>query len=228
MALRLGFLCVSFGELLDPGHHAGRRHPEQLGGAVHRQPAQVQQHRRDLDPQRHAARRGVGEVQPAGLAAVALQPLHEPVLDVLLSPATLAPQPHRPAPPAVPLPTDIGHLRCLKTLYESFTLNDYQYYLTWERIFFSEKERFWTQRYNILKETAIPGEISRGGLPRLIRRIYAPIKVGHEVGLGKINFSINGSKHSLKFVHWTLLDCLEERADLDIYQLTEVAGLSQG
>src|SRR5690348_5208541 len=116
MALRLGLLRVSFGELLDPGHHAGRRHPEQLGGAVHRQPAQVEQHRRDLDPQRHAARRGVGEVQPAGLAAVALQPFHEPVLDVLLGPATLAPQPHRPAPPAVPPPTDIGDLRSLKTL----------------------------------------------------------------------------------------------------------------
>src|SRR4051812_27647989 len=116
MALRLGLLRVSFGELLDPGHHAGRRHPEQLGGAVHREAAQVEQHRRDLDPQRHPARRGVGEVQPAGLAAVALQPLHEAVLDVLLNPATLAPQPHRPAPPVDPPPTDMGRLRSLKTL----------------------------------------------------------------------------------------------------------------
>src|SRR3954449_769254 len=116
MALRLGLLRVSFGELLDPGHHAGRRHPEQLGGAVHREAAQVEQHRRDLDPERHPARRGVGKVQPAGFAAVALQPLHEPILDALLSPATLAPQPHRPAPLAVPPPTDIGDLRCLKTL----------------------------------------------------------------------------------------------------------------
>src|SRR4051812_22881783 len=116
MALRLGLLRVSFGELLDPGHHAGRGPPEQLGGAFHREAAQVEQHRRDLDPERHPARRGVGEVQPAGLAAVALQTLHEPVLDVLLSPATLAPQPHRPAPPAVPPPTDIGDLRCLKTM----------------------------------------------------------------------------------------------------------------
>src|SRR4051812_15853181 len=127
MALRLGLLRVSFGELLDPGHHAGRRHPEQLGGAVHREAAQVEQHRRDLDPQRHPARRGVGEVQPAGLAAVALLALHEAVLDVLLGPATLAPQPHRPAPPAVPPPTDIGDLRCLKTLRSSSML-----YQPWE------------------------------------------------------------------------------------------------
>src|SRR5690349_21139800 len=120
MALRLGLLRVSFGELLDPGHHARGRDAQQLGGAVHRQPAQVEQHRRDLDPQRHAARRGVGEVEPAGLAAVALQPLHESVLDVPLSPAPLAPQPHRPAPPAVPPPTDIGDLRCLKILLQFF------------------------------------------------------------------------------------------------------------
>src|SRR3954454_4508110 len=123
MALRLGLLRVSFGELLDPGHHAGRRHPEQLGGAVHREAAQVEQHRRDLDPQRHPARRGVGEAEPAALAA-ALQPLHEAVLDVLLAAATLAPQSHRPVPPVVPLPTDIGDLRSLKTLkdYTQFDL----------------------------------------------------------------------------------------------------------
>src|SRR3954451_6727849 len=114
---RLGLLRVSFGELLDPGHPARGRDAQQLGGAVHRQPAQVQQHGRDLDPQRHAARRGVGEVQPAGLAAVALQALHEAVPDVPLAAATLAPQPHRPAPPAVPSPTDMGRLRSLKTLY---------------------------------------------------------------------------------------------------------------
>jgi hypothetical protein len=116
MALRLGLLGVDFGELLDPGHHAGGRDPEQLGGAVHRQPAQVEQDGRDLDPQRHAARRGVGEVEPARLAAVALLAAHQAVLDVLLSPATLAPQPHRPAPPVVPSPADIGNLRGPKTL----------------------------------------------------------------------------------------------------------------
>ena len=53
--------------------------------------AQVEEHGRGLDPQRHAARRGVGEVEPASLAAVALQTLHEAVLDVLLAAATLAP-----------------------------------------------------------------------------------------------------------------------------------------
>src|SRR3954451_8921038 len=116
MALRLGLLRVSFGELLDPGHHTGGRHAQQLGGAVHRQPAQVEQDGRDLDPERHPARRRIGEVQPAGLAAVALQALHEAVLDVLLSPATLAPQLHRSAPPAVLPPTNIGNLRSLKTL----------------------------------------------------------------------------------------------------------------
>src|SRR6186997_2594945 len=42
-AVGLGLLGVDFGEALDPGHHAGRGHAEQLGGAVHRQPAQVQQ-----------------------------------------------------------------------------------------------------------------------------------------------------------------------------------------
>src|SRR4051812_6877247 len=114
--LGLRLLRVRFGELLDPGHHAGRRHPEQLGGAVHRQPAQVQEHGRDLDPQRHAARRGVGEVQPARPAAVALLAPHQAVLDVLPAPAPLAPQPHRPTPPAVPPPTDIGNLRRPKTL----------------------------------------------------------------------------------------------------------------
>src|SRR3954463_10094531 len=119
MALRLGLLRVSFSELLDPGHHAGRRHPEQLGGAVHRQPAQAHQDGGALAPQRHAARRGVGEVQPAGLAAVALLAPHQAVLDVLLSPAPLAPQTHRPAPPALPTPADIGNLRAPKTLKKS-------------------------------------------------------------------------------------------------------------
>src|SRR3954471_8460155 len=115
-AFRLGLLGVDFGEPLDPGHHAGRGHAQQLGGAVHRQPAHVEQDGGDLDPQRHAARRGVGEVQPARAAAVALLPPHQAVLDVLLAPAPLAPQPHRSTPPAVPPPTDIGNLRRPKTL----------------------------------------------------------------------------------------------------------------
>jgi hypothetical protein len=117
-ALRLGFLGVDFGEALDPGLHAGRRDPQQLGGAVHRQPAQVQQHRLDLDPERHPARRGVGEVQPARLAAVALLAAHEAVLDVPLSPTTLAPQRHPFTPSAIPSPTNMGNLCGVETLLE--------------------------------------------------------------------------------------------------------------
>src|SRR4051812_28323445 len=115
-ALGLGLLGVDFGEALDPGLDAGRRHAEQLGGAVHRQPAQVEQHRLDLDPQRHAARRRVGEVQPARLAAVALLAAHEPVLDVLLAPASLAPQPHPLTSCAVSPSAHIGNLCDPETL----------------------------------------------------------------------------------------------------------------
>src|SRR3954452_11767304 len=115
-AFRLGLLGVDFGEALDPGLHRGRRHAEQLGGAVHRQPAQVQQQRLDLDPQRHATGRRVSEVQPARFAAVALLAAHEAVLDVLLAPAPLAPQRHPLIPSAVPLPTHMGDLCGLETL----------------------------------------------------------------------------------------------------------------
>src|SRR4051794_16262607 len=115
-ALGLGFLGVDFGEALDPGLHARRRHARQLGGAVHRQPAQVEEHRRDLDPERHAARRRVGEVQPAGPAAVALLAAHEPVLDVLPAPAPLAPQRHPFTPSATPPPMDMGDLCGVETL----------------------------------------------------------------------------------------------------------------
>src|SRR5690349_17795750 len=115
-AFRFGLLGVDFGELLDPGHHARRGHAQQLGRAVHRQAAQVEERRRDLDPARHAARRRVGEVQPARLAAVALLAPHQAVPDVLPAPAPLAPQPHRSTPPAIPPPTDIGNLRRPKTL----------------------------------------------------------------------------------------------------------------
>src|SRR3954469_21686295 len=115
-ALGLGFLGVDFSEALDPGLHARRRHAQQLGGAVHRQSAQVEEHRRDLDPERHAARRRVGEVQPAGPAAVALLAAHEPVLDVLLAPASLAPQRHPFTPSATPPPMDMGNLCGVETL----------------------------------------------------------------------------------------------------------------
>src|SRR3954447_19134092 len=121
-ALRLGFLGVDFGEALDPSLHRGRRHAEQLGGAVHRQPAQVQQHRLDLDPERHPARRGVGEVQPARLAAVALLAAHEAVLDVPLSPTTLAPQRHPFTPSATPSPMNMGNLCGVETL-RNYTTN---------------------------------------------------------------------------------------------------------
>src|SRR4051794_21051248 len=118
-ALGLGFLGVDFGEALDPGLHARRRHAQQLGGAVHRQSAQVEEHRRDLDPERHAARRRVGEVQPAGPAAVALLAAHEAVLDVLLAPASLAPQRHPFTPSATSPPMDIGNLCGVETLNRS-------------------------------------------------------------------------------------------------------------
>src|SRR3954452_21105826 len=118
-ALRLGFLGVDFGEPLDPDHRAGGRDAQQLGGAVHRQATQVEQDGRDLDPQRQAARRRVGEVQPAALAAVALLAAHEPVLDVLLSPAPPAPQLHRLAPSDIPSSTDMGDRRTPKTLINS-------------------------------------------------------------------------------------------------------------
>src|SRR3954453_21193538 len=127
-ALRLGLLGVDFGEALDPGLHAGRRHAQELGGAVHRQPAQVEQHRLHLDPQRHAARRGVGEVQPARLAAVALLAAHEPVLDVLLVPAPLAPQAHPLTPCAVSPSAHIGNLCGPETL--NGTYKDVAYLLT--------------------------------------------------------------------------------------------------
>ena len=58
--------------------------------------------------------RGFGYDRFHGAASL-LAP-HQAVLDVLPAPAPLAPQPHRPAPPAVPPPTDIGDLRSLKTL----------------------------------------------------------------------------------------------------------------
>src|SRR5437764_9498756 len=141
-ALRLGLLGVDFGEALDPGLHAGRRHAQELGGAVHRQPAQVQQHRLDLDPQRHAARRGVGEVQPAGLAAVALLAAHEPVLDVLLAPAPLAPQPHPLTPSAVPLPTHIGNLCGPETLVKRSGSRRVQLHAPYEKLAaFVERQR---------------------------------------------------------------------------------------
>ena len=60
----------------DPGRRCILRSkppPEELGGAVHRQPAQVQQDGGDLDPQRHAARRASRKFsrRPAQVALLA-------------------------------------------------------------------------------------------------------------------------------------------------------------
>src|SRR6185436_15642947 len=110
------FRRVFLGELLYPVHHAGRRYAQELRRPVHRQAAHVEQHRQHLDLEWHPSRRRVGEVQAAALAAVALLAAHEAVLDLLLGPAPLAAQPHRPAPSAIPPPTDMGDLRNIKTL----------------------------------------------------------------------------------------------------------------
>jgi transposase len=134
-AFRLGFLGVHFREALDPGLHARRRHAQQLGGAVHRQPADVEQHGRHLHPQRHAARRRVGEVQPAGLAAVALLAAHEPVLDVLLAPATFAPQPHSLTPCTVPPSAHIGNLCCPETIEVHTRFSRWAKGGVWKRVF---------------------------------------------------------------------------------------------
>src|SRR3954467_6485743 len=146
-ALGLGLLGVHFGEALDPGLHAGRRHAEQLGGAVHRRPAQVQQHRLDLDPERHAPGRRVGGVQPAGLAPVAPLAAHEPVLDVLPAPAPLAPQPHPLTPSAVPLPTHMGDLCGLETLIDKIITHFAERketveraYLFWDAFLYTSQE----------------------------------------------------------------------------------------
>src|SRR4051794_10577718 len=148
-ALGLGLLGVHVGEALDPSLHRGRRDAEQLGGAVHRQPAQVQQHRLDLDPQRHATGRRVGEVQPAGLAPVALLAAHEPVLDVLPAPAPLAPQRHPLTPSAVPLPTHMGDLCGLETLQATIAL----FLATWTVMvagYLAAMQRGWTFDRNAL------------------------------------------------------------------------------
>src|SRR3954453_24190226 len=163
--LGLRLLRVRFGELLDPGHHARGRDAEQLGGAVHRRPAQVQEHGRDFDPQRHSPGRRVGEVEPARLAAVTLQALHEAVLDMLPAAAPLAPQPHRPAPPAVPPPTDMGDLRSLKTLRKNnphvkmYTLEPREFFVLAD-LFTPDKEQ---PSLASFKANVFRGHLERGG-----------------------------------------------------------------
>jgi hypothetical protein len=93
----LGLPRVILGEPPDPGHHAGRGHARKLGRAVHRRAADVEQDGGDLDPERHPARRRVGEVQAAGPAAAALLAAHGAVLGPILAAAPLASRPHRPA-----------------------------------------------------------------------------------------------------------------------------------
>src|SRR5690242_5123695 len=53
---------------------------------------------------------------PQALAAVALLAAHEPILDVLLAPAPLAPQRHPFTPSATPPPMDMGNLCGVETL----------------------------------------------------------------------------------------------------------------
>src|SRR5829696_1829424 len=97
-ALRLGLLGVSLGELLEPNLDGGCRDAQELGGAVHRQSADIEQHGRHLQGQRFAAWGRIGEIQAAGFAQVALLATHEPVLNVLVAPAALTAQLHGQPP----------------------------------------------------------------------------------------------------------------------------------
>src|SRR4051812_832351 len=107
---------MDLGELLDPSLDRRGGDAQQLGRAVHRQAADVEQHRRHLHRQGLARPRGVGEVQPARLAAVTLLAAHEAVLDVLLAPAFLASQSHHASPAISSMPEKIGRLCSAKTL----------------------------------------------------------------------------------------------------------------
>jgi hypothetical protein len=63
-------------ELFEPGLDGGRGNAEQLGGAVHRQTAHIEQHGRYLQGQRLAPGRRVGEAQTAAFAQIALLAAH--------------------------------------------------------------------------------------------------------------------------------------------------------
>ena len=97
-AFRLGLVRVGGGELLQPSLDRRCRDTEQLGGAVHRQAADIQQDRGGLHGQRLAAGGRVGEVQATGLAPIPLLGAHQPIFDVLLTATTLALQTHDPPP----------------------------------------------------------------------------------------------------------------------------------
>src|SRR3954471_23521683 len=94
----------------------GGRDTEELGGAVHRETADIQQHGSHLQGQRFAAWGRVGEVQAAGFAPVALLVAHQAVLDVLFTPTPLAAQPHDKPPRRSSSVRDISHLCSPKTL----------------------------------------------------------------------------------------------------------------
>jgi len=94
----LRLLGVGGRELLEPGLDGGRGDAKELGGAVHRQATHIQQHRSRFQGQRLAAWGRVGEVQTAPLAQVALLVAHQPVLDVIFTPAPLAPKSHNQSP----------------------------------------------------------------------------------------------------------------------------------
>src|SRR3954454_16901458 len=115
-ALRLGLLGVGGRELLQPGLDGGGRDTEELGGAVHGQTTDIEQHGRHLQSQRFAAWGRVGEVQTAGFAQIALLVAHPPVLDMLFAPAALAPKSHDQSPWRSSSARKIGHLYNHKTL----------------------------------------------------------------------------------------------------------------
>src|SRR3954463_920342 len=115
-AFWLGLLRVGGRELLEPGLDRGCRDTQELGGAVHRQTAHIQQYGSHFQGQRLAAGGCVGEVQAAALAQVALLGAHQPVLDVLFAPAALASKSHSQSPWRSSSTRKIGHLCRSQTL----------------------------------------------------------------------------------------------------------------
>src|SRR3954462_9493247 len=90
--------------------------PRYLGGSVHRQTTDIEQHGRHLQGQRLAAGGCVSEVQAAGFAPVALLAAHQPILDMLFAPAALAPKSHGQSPWRSSSARKIGHLCRSQTL----------------------------------------------------------------------------------------------------------------
>src|SRR4051794_17675623 len=118
-SFRLRLLGVGGRELLQPGLDGGRGDTQELGGAVHGQAADIEQHGRHLQGQRLAAWGRVGEVQAATFAQIALLVAHPPVLDMLFAPAALAPKSHGQSPWRSSSARKIGHLYNHKTLHRA-------------------------------------------------------------------------------------------------------------